>query len=101
MIHAPAAEPTAIDALLAAQVAHGAPIRFLLAYQRESLHSMRRHVFRGRVDYLAEVAEGDLVDYPPRVVFVERSPAAVGRLHSPQPVHAPLQGEGFARFGQL
>ena len=62
-----------------------------MAQQAQRLNDVRRHVLRGVVDHLTEVAERYLVGQPLRVIFIEGAPTAVLGLHRQQPAPSPRQ----------
>lgn len=101
VVGAPAAEPAAARLLFGQQpgdAASGPGVR-RPALEGEHLHHVGGDVGRGRVDDLAEVAEGQLVRQGAGVVGVEGAPRPVPRLHAEVPGHP--AGDGALDPGRV
>ena len=95
IVDAPAAEPTAVGVLAAADVGHG-PIHRRIAQAASQLAQGLEHaageVRRAGIDHGVVVGEGDVAEELAVVVAVEGPPAAVAILHGQQPAEAPGDG---------
>ena len=91
VVDAPAAEPTAVGLLRAADVGHG-PIDGRIAHAAAQLAQRFQHaagqVGRAGIDHGVVIGEGDVAEELAVVVAVESAPAAVAILHGQHPAQA-------------